>query len=306
MAITTKNFQFLTDIDLAWNLMTESCMPFGDNGMPAPFFEYALSSSWMDKNRLYLNRFWMDGSKPVGFVFYENPANHIFFALLPGYEFLAEEMIRYADTRMPKIAGERELVLFYGQKALIEEAEKQGYMLAYAYDDMLLDFDKTVLNYKLPDGFHFVDALSLDPVKLSVCCWKGFDHEDKGPFIDWEGEDLGTEWNPQKAYQGVINSFLAPPPHSTYEYTVVIADADGEYASYSGMCWAKENRHAYMEPLCTIPKYRGRGLAAAALTRHYETFKPMGAKYMTGGSHPFYAKIGYSERIHWMHYKKKK
>lgn len=47
MAITTKNFQFLTDIDLAWNLMTESCMPFGDNGMPAPFFEYALSSSWM-------------------------------------------------------------------------------------------------------------------------------------------------------------------------------------------------------------------------------------------------------------------
>lgn len=305
MKITTKNFQFLTDIDLAWNLMLKSAVPIGENGMPAPFFEYALSSSWMDKNLLYLNRFWLDDNVPVAFVYYENPANHIFFALMPGYESLADEMIAYADRYMPKKAGERELVLFPGQKALVEAAERRGYALSYAYDDMLLDFEKTELNYVLPEGFHFVDPKDIDPVKMAVCCWKGFDHEGRGPFENWEEEDPGTDWNPQKAYQGVIHSFLAPSPHATYEYEVVIADEEGEYACYSGMCWVKENRLAYMEPLCTIPKYRGRGLAAAALSKHYQTFKPMGAKYMTGGDNPFYTKIGYTEKIRWMHYKRK-
>ena len=306
MAITTRNFQIMTDINLAWRVMNTASMPFGNNGMPAPFFEYALSSSWMDKNHLYLNRFWLDDSEPVGFVFYENPANNIFFSLVSGYEFLAKEMIAYADRTMPKKAGEREFVLFPGQKALIEAAEKASYKLAYGYDDMLLDFEKTVLDYNLPTGFHFVDSDKLDPVKMAVCCWKGFDHEDKGPFENWEDEDPGTDWNPQKAYQGVINSFLAPPPHATHKYDVVIADENGEYACYSGMWWVKEMSLAYMEPLCTIPKYRGMGLASCALSKHYQTFKPMGAKFMTGGDNPFYKKIGYTEKIHWMHYKKEK
>ena len=107
MKITTKNFQFLTDVDLAWNLRLKSAMPIGENGMPAPFFEYALSSSWMDKNLLYLNRFWLDDNVPVAYVYYENPANHIYFALMPGYESLANEMIAYADRYMPKRQGKR-------------------------------------------------------------------------------------------------------------------------------------------------------------------------------------------------------
>lgn len=85
--------------------MLKSAMPIGENGMPAPFFEHALSSSWMDKNLLYLNRFWLDDNVPVAYVYYENPANHIFFALMPGYESLANEMIAYADRYMPKRQG---------------------------------------------------------------------------------------------------------------------------------------------------------------------------------------------------------
>ena len=37
------------------------------NGPAAPFFEYAIISSWLDKDYLRLNRFWMDGSLPVAF-----------------------------------------------------------------------------------------------------------------------------------------------------------------------------------------------------------------------------------------------
>lgn len=306
MAITTKNFQIMTDINLAWQVMTESCMPIGKGSMPAPFFEYALSSSWMDKRFLYLNRFWMDGDKPVGFVFYESPVTMILFSLCPGYEYLAEEMIAYADKEMPGKPGEKEFVLFPGQTALIEAAKKLQYKIAWEQTDMLCDFEKTTLDYELPDGFSFVRAKDIDPVKLAECCWKGFDHEDKGAFLGWDklDTDYSDEWTPARGYQGVISSFLTPPPHATYEYTVIIQDKEGEYACYSGMWFVKENALAYMEPLCTVPKYRGMGLAKAALSRHYRTLKPMGAKIMTGGDNEFYRKIGYTEPFLWLHMKK--
>ena len=51
--ITTKQFQILTDNQLVWDFMTEIFSKDFSNGVPAPFFEYALTSSWMDK-RYYI------------------------------------------------------------------------------------------------------------------------------------------------------------------------------------------------------------------------------------------------------------
>ena len=47
-----------------------------------------------------------------------------------------------------------------------------------------------------------------------------------------------------------------------------------------------------------------RGLAAAALTQHYRTLKPLGATHMTGGDDEFYKKIGYGKGYHWTIWKK--
>ena len=109
---------------------------------------------------------------------------------------------------------------------------------------------------------------------------------------------------PQKSYKGVLSALMAPSPHSTGQYDVIIADEEGEYACYSGMWWVPQNRLAYMEPLCTIPRYRGMGLASAALSKHYSTLKPLGATHMTGGCSPFYEKIGYGKGIHWYCWKR--
>ena len=72
MSITTKQFQILTDINLVWDFMVETYDAEAD-GAQAPFFEYAIQSSWMDTSYCYLDRLWFDGDKVVGFVFYENP-----------------------------------------------------------------------------------------------------------------------------------------------------------------------------------------------------------------------------------------
>lgn len=302
--IKTKQFQILTDIDLVWDFMTEVCEPHRNNGAAAPFFEYAVSSSWMNKDYLHLDRLWFDGDKTVGFVYTEDPVTSVYFNLRSGYEELADEMLEYAESSFPTVGGEIEPVIFSGQTALIRAAEKRGYKVAYEDVDMLFDFKSSELNHELPEGFHFVDPLNADPLKLAKCTWNGFNAEELGAFENWERPDYEKPWDPHRAYNGVLSLTIAPPPHSSYEYNVIIADDNDDYVCFSGMWWVPENRLAYMEPLCTVPEYRKRGLASAALTQHYRRLKPLGAEYMTGGGSDFYRKIGYNDCVRQLHFKK--
>jgi len=85
---------------------------------------------------------------------------------------------------------------------------------------------------------------------------------------------------------------------------VVIENDAGEYVCYAGMWWTPDNHLAYMEPLCTVPEYRNMGLASAALTEHYRRLKLLGATHMTGGSNPFYEKLGFDPMVHWTYWEK--
>ena len=114
-AITTKPFSLLTDVNLAWNFLVEV---YDANRVEAPYFEYAITESWMNKDYLHLCRFWLDGEKVVGFVFHENPVTSLHFALRPGYEALAEDMVAYAAGILPASFGPPEFVFDPRQTAL--------------------------------------------------------------------------------------------------------------------------------------------------------------------------------------------
>ncbi len=303
MNIRTKQFQILTDINLVWDFLTDTYDRENGGGVAAPFFEHAILASWMDNSYSYLNRFWFDGDKVVAFVFYEVPATDIYFNIRKGYEFLADELIEYAMTTMPNWNGEQQFVLFNGQEYLKEAAKKRGFKQVFEYEDRIFDFENE-LNYDLPDGYHFVEPNDIDTIKIGKLCWYGFDHGDKGEFVNWDKQDTSLEWTPEKSYKDCLGLAMAPLPHSTPDYGVVIADEKGEYVCYSGMWWVPQNKLAYMEPLCTAPEHRRKGLAAAALTVHYRRMKALGATHMTGGGDPFYEKIGYGKGRHWSFWRK--
>ena len=302
--LRTKQFQLLTDIDLAWNLLTDIYCPDERNGPAAPFFEYAVNSFWMDKRYLALNRFWLDGDRSVAFVFYENPVNCLYFALRPGYEALADEMIAYAEGAYPAFDEPREFVLTKGQTALIRAAEKRGYHIAEQENEKIFDFRRGRLNYPLPEGFHFVPPREADPLKEARCMWEGFNSAELGPFADWETPVSDGSWTPHDLYYSVLGSTVSPPPHATYDDTVIIPNEQGEYVCFSGMWWVEKNSLAYMEPLCTVPAYQHRGLAAAALSEHDRRLRPRGAVIMTGGGNEFYRKIGFRDEIVILHFRK--
>lgn len=299
MDIRTKQFQILTDAELAWALMTDVFTPDERNGPAAPFFEYALTSSWQDKTYLRLNRFWLDGDLPVGFLFYEDDPNRLHFVLRPGYEALAGEMIGYAETAFPAFEEPRELILNQGQTALIQSAEERGYRVAGQEEYKIFDFRTGRLSHPLPAGYRFVDPAQVDPLKAARCMWAGF-NPGRGPFLGWETP--GTD--PHGLYQSVLGATLAPSPHATYGRTVVIADERGDYACFAGMWWVEKNKLAYLEPLCTVPEHQHRGLAAAALSEHERRLRPLGARIMTGGVNDFYRRVGYTDAILTLHFAK--
>ena len=303
MKITTKQFQFLSDINLVWDFMVEIYDWKNDCGRAAPFFEYAFTSSWMDTSYSFLDRLWFDGGKVVACVYYENPVTDIYFNVRKGYEFLADELVDYAISNMPHFNNEQQFVLFDGQQFLKDAAAKRGFKQVYEWTELGFDFKKE-LNYELPQGYHFVEPNDIDIVKCSKLCWYGFGHGERGDFVGWDKYDDSLEWTPAKSHKSGWGRFLSPSPHDTSNYNLVIADENEEYVCFSGMWWVPENQLAYMEPLCTHPDHRKRGLAAAALTKHYRTLKPLGATHMTGGGDPFYQKLGYEKGYHCTIWKK--
>ena len=287
MNITHRQYRILSDHMAVYQFMTEIYERDWRNGVAAPFMEYALSSDWMDKSYVHRNRLWFDGDKIVALVFYENPVTDVYFSLRPGYEFLAEEMIAYASTGMPRKDGRNKLIIFGGQTALLAAAEQAGYRKVWSDWDMQYDFSNP-LDYPLPEGYRFADA-PLDIAKCSECCWKGFGHEaEEGP---WDGDIEYT-------------GGLLTAPHATDALDVAIENEAGEYVCYAGMWWTPENKLAYMEPLCTVPAHQHKGLAAAALSERYRRTKALGATHMTGGTNPFYAKIGYEPAVEWTYWEK--
>ena len=286
--ITSRPYRLVQDHMAVYQFMLEIYQKDWRNGVPAPFLEYALHSSWMDKRFTYLNRLWFDGDKIVALVFYENPVTDVYFSLRPGYESLADEMVAHAAA-FPNTDGNRQLVLFGAQTALKEAAARAGYQQVNQYWDCLYDFS-TPLDYPLPAGYRFVPMGQIDVAKADECCWKGFGHEaEEGP------------------YDGDITDalMLLNAPHQTADLAVCIEDeSTGEYVCYAGMWFTPENDLAYMEPLCTVPAHQHKGLASAALSEMYRRTKPLGATHMTGGGNPFYQKIGYKPVIEWTFWKK--
>lgn len=95
-------------------------------------------------------------------------------------------------------------------------------------------------------------------------------------------------------------------PHATLELDVVVKNEAGDYVCCAGIWFVPKNNLAYLEPLATVPKYRGKGLAAAVLSELYRRTSIKGATHMTGGEERFYFSIGFEENCKFTVWNRKK
>ena len=168
----------------------------------------------MDKSLIHRWKifFWGgDNGHIVGLVFYENPVNDVYFSLCPEYEKLADEMVAYAVSSMPRMDDHLRFVIFGGQNAVKEAASKIGFQQSFGYIEKVFDFEQS-LNYSLPDGFHFVESKKLSVEKIAEGCWKGFDHEKEEGPCDGDAE---------------YGYYTLMAPHMNPEDSIVIENDEG-------------------------------------------------------------------------------
>ncbi|MCL2703925.1 MAG: GNAT family N-acetyltransferase [Defluviitaleaceae bacterium] len=273
--IIQRPYRCLVDFEKVYRFMIKNYEIDWRNGKPATAFEYSQLLYWTDHTQDHRNTIWEDDGCIVGFCWYDSKIGEAYFNLTPGYEVIITKMIEYSHERLSKEDGSLHLCVYSSQKSIIDEIKRQGYELICEHKEGIYDFSKNTLNYKLPEGYHFKPLADCDRLELQNATWRGFDQQG-----DSEG---GIE---------TVRRFDTAP-NRTPELDVVIVDDKGDYACYAMMWYIPENKLAYLEPFCTEPKHRRKGLAAAALSELVRRTKLLGATHMTGGSNEFYFRVGY-------------
>ena len=251
-------------------------------------FEWMMEHPEFDVSaRASIGLWWSEG-KVVGAAIYDMYFGEAFCAALPEYEALYPEILDYACRELKDDSG-LGIAVHDGNQAEIAAAKAAGFVREEQQETVMrLDLDNLVLS-DLPDGFSLSE---LDPVQEAYdfqwLLWQGFDHgEDREEF---ERTDPVIPQNRRHLNKRLSLTALAP---------------DGGKAAYCCVWFHKDTDYAYVEPVCTIPGYRGKGIAAALLSEALNRAKALGAKkaYVISDL-PFYEKLGFEKTQHYSFYRK--
>ena len=251
-------------------------------------FEWMMEHPEFDKSASSSIGLWWSDDKVVGAAIYDMYFGEAFCGVMPGYETLYPEILDYAYRELKDDAG-LGIAFYDGNQAEIEAAKAAGFAREEQQETVMrLDLDNLVLS-DLPDGFSLSE---LDPVQEAYdfqwLLWQGFDHGTDR--VQFEREDPVIPQNRRHLNKRLSLTALAP---------------DGGKVTYCCVWFHKDTDYAYVEPVCTIPSCRGKGIAAALLSEALNRAKMLGAKeaYVISDL-PFYGKLGFEKAQHYSFYRK--
>ena len=238
-------------------------------------FEWMYEHPEFDKSAGNAIGLWREGEEIVGAAIYDMYFGEAFCGALPGYEALYPAILDYAwaELRDDKGLG---ISLDPADAPAWAAARAAGFVPAEQRETVLgLDLEG-LSPTPLPTGYRLLET---DPVRdaeiVLWTLWQGFDHgSDRAEFA------RETEIVPQTRR------------HFDPRLSLAALDPAGEPAAYCCLWYRPDTDYAYVEPVCTVPAHRGRGLAGALLTEAAVRAGRLGAKQA------FYRRLGFgTERV---------
>lgn len=224
-------------------------------------WEWMYFHSYFDRSLLDTIGLWMEGSKIVGAAIYDLYHGEAFCGALPGYEGILPEILEYAYKNLRDSNG---LGIAVGDEddAMQVLLERKGFCKAEQTEILLRRSLDESCGYTLPRGFA-IRPISLpeDNLAYQTVIWKGFDHE--GDIEEWER---------MISYNGLQHI------HRNTDLCLAVVDKSGEFAAHCTCWYDSRTEYAYVEPVCTIPKYRGLGLGKAVVLECLRRCRELGAK----------------------------
>ena len=232
---------------------------------------------------------WYEDDRIVGAAIYDMYFGEAFCAALPDRRALYPEILDYACQNLSDEEGVGISVSDDSDKE-IAALKAFGFVRA-DQDETIMGIDLTdPLPVKLPEDLRFAELdPSKEPVAFQWLLWQGFDH--------------GTDREVFEREDPIIPQVR---PHFDPRLSVAAVNADGEPLSYCCLWYSKKTDYAYVEPVCTIPSGRGKGVAKAVVSEALNRAHSLGAKkaYVISDS-GFYQALGFQSDKHFTFYWKK-
>ena len=251
-------------------------------------FEWMYEHPEFDKSARDAIGLWFDGERVVGAAIYDMYFGEAFCGVLPEYAALYPEVLRYAYDALRDENG-LAIAICDGSDAEIEAAKACGFS-PIEQTETIMEIDlKNPFPAALREGFRLYEPDPLaDAEALQWLFWQGFDH----------GEDR-TEFEREEQIVPQVRK------HCRRELGLAAVCPDGEYAAFGCLWYSEKTDYAYVEPVCTVPRHRGKGLAKALLYEAMNRARALGAKkaYVISDL-PFYERLGFRKTLHYTFFRK--
>lgn len=249
-------------------------------------FEWMVGHPEFDVSAQGAMGLWLAEDRIVGAAVYDMYFGEAFCGVLPGYEALYPEVLIYAWEALRDEEG-----LGIGVCDSSPEEQRIARGLGFAPEEQT----ETVLALDLagsspaplPEGYRLRELdQTADAEALEWLFWQGFDHG-----VD-RAEFERSERIPAR-----------PRPHFDRRLSLAAVDAMGEPAAFCCLWYLPGTDYAYVEPVCTVPAHRGRGLARALLGEALTRAKALGARtaYVISDL-DFYKNLGFAPAQHYTFY----
>lgn len=229
---------------------------------------------------------WESDGSIVAVAHFEHALGEVYFQIHPDFTHLKLEMLEYAEDHLSAEAdnGRRYLKVFINDFDTEFESivKRRGYRriegVRECWSAFKIAHPFPVIS--LPAGFGLKSLQEDNDLgKLDRVIHRGFNHPGEPP----EG---GIE--DRKKMQSA--------PNYRKDLNIVVHSPDGSFASYCGMWYEATNRVAYVEPVCTDPDYRRKGVGTAAVLEGIRRCGEEGATIaLVGSEQPFYLEMGFEK-----------
>ena len=251
-------------------------------------FEWMYEHPEFDRGLIPSIGLWLVRERVVGAAIYDMYFGEAFCGVLLGFEALYPEVLDYAYRELKDDEG-LALAMCDGNAAELEVVKAAGFApIEQTETIMSIDLDRE-LSAKLPEGLTLAE---LDQVKdLEALLW-----------LFWQGFDHGSD----RAEFERTEDFT---PHSRKHFNKVLSlaavCASGEPVSYCSLWYLPGTDYAYVEPVCTVPAWRGKGAARALILEALNRARVLGARraYVISDQ-AFYEKIGFAKELGYTFYRK--
>lgn len=240
-------------------------------------FEWMIEHPETDKSKLETIGLWWDKECIVGAAIYDMYYGEAFCGALSRYNDILPDILDYAYSNLKDESG-LGIAICNEDLKTIEMATHLGYEKVDQQENILMfDLDNNIPSKTPIDIVIKEYDPAKNPYEFAWLLWQGFDHgNDKSEF---ESQDK-KEQQQRK--------------HLDSRLSLAAADSLGNIVGYVCLWYSPKTDYAYVEPVCTIPEFRNKGISKALLTEAFSRAKKLGAsKAIVISDMDFYRKLGF-------------